>query len=972
MIIIHLCSLALFLVVAGCWIFPKKIKIEKNILFPILLITTFICIIFDSAVAYLFITKDFAENTRDLIFKFYSIVMYCVAYFQFVYLVSKSLTSDAKKKVIIYSIPLPIIFSILVLLLDVEITVLSNGLDIHGPSLICCYGGIVLIDAIILFILIKYKDTINKWHKKCYLSIIAVWFIFSIVQMLSIRLGYVSMAVVTSLLPLFAFIENPLNYIDYKYSCFKNNYIEPTLKKIINTSQGGFIIWTDITDTNKAINSHVAISSFKKELIKTLSKRDGLYVFITESTEIFIIGEKTNEYLLYKDMVNIMIENYYKRYNNKQSFRALSICCSNIKMFSHETEVIDHLKRTQQRLSNNYYYNIVFEITNTDVDSIMNEKSIKDEILSAYNEDRIEAFIQPIYSVEKKKIVSAEALARIRKKDGSIMLPYEFIPVSEKYGLDVIIGYRIIEKICQFLHDPVAGKLFEYVDINLSITQCEAPNIASKIISVTQKYDIKPQRLNFEITETGFINKMSNIEANIKTLTSYGFGFSLDDFGNGESNLNYLIRMPVSYVKLDMHMIWDYFKNDRAKKTVQTIIKVSHGMKLKIVAEGVETAEQLEELSNQGVDFVQGYYFYKPMPFTEYLEIVKREKRQVEIDSKGSENAMVNEKVSSISMENESKSNIADLATQTGIFESIFCLSNIFLTMHLLDLNERTVQEFNALDNQHITVKKGIDIQDMLNSIMSKTAKSQWQTKTLEFVNLSSLPVRLKDKTYVSLEFEGNVHGWTRAYLVPANFDSNGNITKIWYLTQYIDEDKRRIEVLEVLSNTDELTNLQNRRAFDKKIESMKFQPQIDMAVVTFDLNNLKYTNDNYGHHAGDELIKAAANSIRKHLERFGNIYRTGGDEFVAILNGNVADINSALEQMSVENEHWKSNDFDSKLSIAYGLSTSYDISEGNFYDYEKFAENRMFKNKTQFYVDNNIDRRKNREDRRSGSDRRS
>lgn len=971
MIIVHLCSLIIFLVIAGCWVFPKKITIDKKPLFPILLVLTLISILFDMFMTYVFMTMDISMSTKELIFKIYSIGTYCIAYFQFVYLVNESLEKEIKKKITIYSFLVPVFISILVMLFDVEIEILPNGINIRGLSTICCYFGIILIEALVLYILIKYKNSINRWHKMCYRSIVAVWILFLVVQLLSSRLGYVSMAIITSLIPLFAFIENPLNYIDYKYSCFKNNFIESTLKMIINSTQGGFVIWADIDDTNRTSNSHQIIATFKKELIRTLSKRDAVNVFITEKNEIFIIGEKTNEYLLYKDMINITIENFYKRFENKQSFRAMTICCNNVKMFSHETEVIDHLKYTQQRLSNNYYYNIIFEITNTDIDSMQNEKTIKDEIMMAYAQDRIEAYIQPIYSVEKKKIVSAEALARIRKSDGTIMLPYEFIPVSEKYGLDILIGFRIIEKICQFMHDPVAGKLFEFVDINLSIAQCEASNLSAKIIGITQKYDIKPNRLNFEITETGFINKMANIEANIRTLTSYGFGFSLDDFGNGESNLNYLIKMPVSNVKLDMHMIWDYFKNDRAKKTVQTIIKISHGMKLKIVAEGVETAEQLEELSNQGVDLIQGYYFYKPMPITEYLEIVKREKRQVEIDSKGSENAMVNEKVSSVSNENKVKSNVIDLAKQSGILDSIFCLSNIFLTMHLLDLNERTVQEFSALDNQHVTVKKDIDIQDLLNSIMTKTAKAQWQTKAHEFINLSTLPIRIKDKTYISLEFEGNVHGWTRAYLVPVSFDPAGNVNKIWYLTQYIDEDKRRIEVLEVLSNTDELTNLQNRRAFDKKIETMKFQPQSNMAVVTFDLNNLKYTNDNFGHHAGDELIKAAANSMRKHLERFGNIYRTGGDEFVAILSGNVADINTALEQMKIENENWKSNDFNSKLSVAYGLSTSYDIREGNFYDYEKFAENRMFKDKTQYYVDNNIDRRKNRTDRRSGTDRR-
>lgn len=971
MIVLQLCSLAIYLVILGCWYFPKKIKLFKKPLFYVALILTFVSIVFDLCVTSIVLYLDVDVNTQKWLYKIYMALICCTTYFQFAYLVNESLISKLRDKIAQFSVIIPFVSIIAILCFDISLNILPNGIDAGGISVISCYIGVIATSMLIFYILISQKEVLSKWHKICYFSIITTWILFTVIQFISVRTGYVSIVIIASLLSLFAFIENPFNYIDYKYSCFKNNFIEPTLKSLIN-STGGFVICVNLENTNKVKEYTEQIKDFKKQLIKTIVKKEAVYTFVSEKSEVFIIGERTNEYLLYKDTINIMIENFYKQFESKQSFRAVSICCNNINMFAHETELIDYLNYTRQRLANNYYYNTIFEITNSDIDLLKSEKTIKDEIMLAYNQDRIEAYVQPIYSVEKKKIVSAEALARIRKTDGKLMLPYEFIPVAEKTGMDVLIGYRIVEKICQFLHDPIAGKAFEYVDINLSIAQCEASNLAAKIISITQKYDIKPERLNFEITETGFINKMSNIEANIRTLTSYGFGFSLDDFGNGESNLNYLIKMPVSYVKLDMHMIWDYFKNVRAEKTVQSIIKIAHDMGLKIVAEGVETLEQLEELSKQGVDFIQGYYFFKPMPFTEYLEITKKERNKPETNSKGSENAMMSEMVMSSPTNGDLKSNVIDLAKQSGLMDSIFCLSNIFLTMHLLDIKERTVQEFNALDNSHISLKRDIDIQDMLNSFVSETAKAQWQTKTLDFVNLTTLPIRLKNKTYISLEFEGLVHGWTKAYIVPVSYDADDNITKIWFLTQYIDEDKRRIEVLEVLSNTDELTNLQNRRAFDKKIETLRYQPQKDMAVVTFDLNNLKFTNDNYGHHAGDELIRAAANSIRKHLEKFGSIYRTGGDEFVAILNGNTNDIQSALEQMTKDNNEWKSSDFDSKLSVAYGLSTSYDIQDGNFYDYEKFAETRMFKDKTQYYVDNNIDRRKNRVDRRSGNDRRS
>ena len=119
------------------------------------------------------------------------------------------------------------------------------------------------------------------------------------------------------------------------------------------------------------------------------------------------------------------------------------------------------------------------------------------------------------------------------------------------------------------------------------------------------------------------VNK-EGVKSDWKLYKGIGYGCDEDDFGNGESNLDYLVKLPVDYLKLDMSMIWAYFKNDNAKKTLLSIFKIAHEMNLKVVAEGVETKEQFEELEQRGIDFIQGYYFYKPMSIIDYDNSLKK------------------------------------------------------------------------------------------------------------------------------------------------------------------------------------------------------------------------------------------------------------------------------------------------------------------------------------------------------------
>ena len=162
-----------------------------------------------------------------------------------------------------------------------------------------------------------------------------------------------------------------------------------------------------------------------------------------------------------------------------------------------------------------------------------------------------------------------------------------------------------------------------YMEINLSVIQCEMRDLADRFIRIMEHYKIDPWLINLEITETGSVQTKMYLMKNMKQLIDYGVSFSLDDFGNGQSNLDYMIDMPISIVKLDMNMTAVYFKDLKARFVVLATIRMAHEMDLMIVAEGIETEEQVKEMQAQGIDFIQGYYFSRPLPEDEFVAFMK-------------------------------------------------------------------------------------------------------------------------------------------------------------------------------------------------------------------------------------------------------------------------------------------------------------------------------------------------------------
>lgn len=256
-------------------------------------------------------------------------------------------------------------------------------------------------------------------------------------------------------------------------------------------------------------------------------------------------------------------------------------------------------------------------------------------IRSAIEEDRIEVYFQPIYSTRQHRFVSAEALTRIRRQDGTIVTPGAFVPIAEKNGLISRIGENVFDQVCAFIQK---NRLWEqgigYVEVNLSVRQCEDPKLAETYIRIMERYGLDPSCVILEITESASIRLRDILLENMRVLMDYGVKFALDDFGNGESNLNYIVDMPVSIVKFDRDMTQAYFSSYKAKFVMEAAMHMIHDMKLEVVSEGVETEEQARAIEALGIEYIQGYYFSRPLPGAEFLKFVAGSGQQAIYDGK--------------------------------------------------------------------------------------------------------------------------------------------------------------------------------------------------------------------------------------------------------------------------------------------------------------------------------------------------
>lgn len=243
---------------------------------------------------------------------------------------------------------------------------------------------------------------------------------------------------------------------------------------------------------------------------------------------------------------------------------------------------------------------------------------LEDLLYDALKNDKFLIYYQPLYNVSDGNFTEAEALLRLKDKNGNFVSPDEFIPVAEQSGLIIDIGSMVLDKVCQYIHTLLSCKVdIDSISVNLSVVQLMQDNVVDRLLGIIRRNEISPNRILLEVTESTLISNYNMVGEKIRELSAAGIQFALDDFGTGYSNITHVIDLPFDVIKIDKSLIWDSVSNRRCNIMIRDLTKTFKNINLGVTAEGVETSEHDDFVRLCGCDKIQGFRYAKPMPVSQ-------------------------------------------------------------------------------------------------------------------------------------------------------------------------------------------------------------------------------------------------------------------------------------------------------------------------------------------------------------------
>lgn len=628
---------SLLIVLLVLYIARKKFHTDTNVLFASMLICTLI-----SATLHVFTTKMLGHAQDYPLWLNYTInIAYLLAYVSIaiVYLIYVSVITKqtGKRRPDTTTARVSLAVST-VLLITTPATKLIIYFDddmnyLHGP-LFGILPGIAFFILIYTFIrFIISRKQLKPIQCISMVTFTALSIIATLVQLAYPRQILSNYVTALSLLMFYISLENPAEYVDSTTSCSNAEAFFITTESYISRkkhfsaaafSPQGLNYFAELLGLRESGRICAAVADGLK---KRLKKSE---LFYLGNWEFVIISEsaKTSELVS-------TLQDYFDKPVNTNGIEAPVtpyICTLTYPGFvSDAKDIRDAIDYTLKSMIGGK--ETVKEMTPESLESRQRELKVLAAIKQAIKDDSFQMYYQPLYDIKTGTFSSAEALIRMIDKELGFVSPDEFIPLAEANGLIPEIGELSFRSVCRFLKSGKAQSYgIKYIEVNLSVLQCAQEKLGSQLLGIMEEYGISPKQINFEITETAGLANYDTLLSNMNRLISRGVSFSMDDYGTGFSTANYLITLPTDIVKIDKSILWPAMESKEAFIVLRHTVEMLRSLNKKIVVEGVETAEMVKLLSDIGCDFLQGYYYSKPVPpdaFVMFLAENARDMRTV-------------------------------------------------------------------------------------------------------------------------------------------------------------------------------------------------------------------------------------------------------------------------------------------------------------------------------------------------------
>ena len=534
----------------------------------------------------------------------------------------------AAKELFLRMVPLLIAF-IMVLFGGIHYYVGEDGMYSYGTMALTIYISVAVYMCMIIVRLFKKKSCFVP-HERSTITIgIAVWLGIAVLQFLYPHLLLSSMALALMTLFVYISMENPREYMDCDMeSVFSQKAYGLVVTEKLESKQTFWIVNVALMNERlvRTTYGNSELAHILEHIARAMSSYTGEVAYHSHRQMVAVIlnDKRECEQILLDGLVEAIQKELVVDHEMADLRLTVLECPTYATTYLEVENVFDFVNGNQFDANGR----VQFVINQDMVEKYQYYETVEKLVQKAIKEDGLEVVYQPIYSTKKQRFVSAEALVRLKDKETvGFVSPELFIPIAERRGYINELGQIIFEKVCKFYKENNLQDLgIEYIEVNLSGKQIVDLRLPERLLACMKRYELSPNCINLEITETAAVEAEEILEQNMKCLQDAGFGFSMDDFGTGYSNLSKMEEVGFDLIKLDKSLIWPCFEEDSegAKVILNSCVDMIHRLGRHIVAEGVETQEQVDMLTEKDVAYLQGYYYSRPLPENQYLEFMKQ------------------------------------------------------------------------------------------------------------------------------------------------------------------------------------------------------------------------------------------------------------------------------------------------------------------------------------------------------------
>lgn len=502
---------------------------------------------------------------------------------------------------------------------------------IKGPwYMLMYYSALGHFVAAFILILI-WKEELGSRKVKILLEILIIVVGGVVIQLLYHPLLTTGFGMSLGILALFITINNPYANTDSLTGLYNHLYLTKKGNELIAAGKSFHIITIYLYQL-KHVNKIAGIEGgdyILQSTAKKLSDLCGKKIFRITGKRFLILASSLEEYEHYLNQLKRMFDVNIKMGVEEKNLTIPIIISGiiNAEKLSDCNSVLEYAEYLESLSTQNGLTEVIQDDRQT-MNGFLYNKRVEQYLHTAINEDLFEIYYQPVYSTRENRFITLEALSRLHHPELGWIAPDVFIQIAEKNHMIEQITDLQFHRVCRFLNEN--GRLMKQllnVKVNLSSLDLMRNDCSGHFIRIMDKYGIPHEWIQFEITETVATEYNASLGIIIEEFLNAGIRLCLDDFGSGYANLNTVMKLPFSTIKLDRSLLYEICHDNTRAMFYQSIVETFHKMNYHIVSEGVETKEEVELISGWGVDMIQGYYFSKPLPETELLRIMQNNRQ---------------------------------------------------------------------------------------------------------------------------------------------------------------------------------------------------------------------------------------------------------------------------------------------------------------------------------------------------------